>query len=299
MNLELVRQETNRILSAGTNKDIINRINSLPHIKTKTKISDIIEIDFLQNISQSQIEQINDTAKSIMPWRKGPFKIGNLLIDSEWQSFIKFNLLAPHINIADKIVADVGCNNGYYMYRMLNFNPKKIVGFDPGLTPFFQFNFIDHFIKSGIKYELLGVEHLPFYENKFDVIFCLGVIYHRQDPIKMLKDIKLSLNPNGKAIIDTMYIDMDGDFALCPKNTYSKIPNIYFIPTISALKNWCERAKFKDFKIIATSITDSTEQRKSDWIFGQSLQDFLDPKNKNLTIEGYPAPKRVYIEVQI
>ncbi|EAJ0793536.1 DUF1698 domain-containing protein, partial [Campylobacter jejuni] len=30
-----------------------------------------------------------------------------------------------------------------------------------------------------------------------------------------------------------------------------------------------------------------------------SLENFLDPKDKNLTIEGYEAPKRVYIRIKI
>ena len=92
---------------------------------------------------------------------------------------------------------------------------------------------------------------------------------------------------------------MRGDFALTPRSTYSKISNIYFVPTISALQNWCERAKFKDFEILSTKDTDAHEQRKTEWIDGQSLGDFLDPKDPTRTIEGYPAPKRVYVKIKI
>ncbi len=49
------------------------------------------------------------------PWRKGPFQINDLFIDSEWQSQIKYNLLEPHFDLKDKIVGDIGCNNGYYL----------------------------------------------------------------------------------------------------------------------------------------------------------------------------------------
>ncbi|HBY85223.1 MAG TPA: tRNA 5-methoxyuridine(34)/uridine 5-oxyacetic acid(34) synthase CmoB, partial [Colwellia sp.] len=34
------------------------------------------------------------------------------------------------------------------------------------------------------------------------------------------------------------------------------------------------------------------EQRKTEWIDTESLQDFLDPNDSSKTIEGYPAPKR-------
>ncbi|EAH4545818.1 TPA: tRNA 5-methoxyuridine(34)/uridine 5-oxyacetic acid(34) synthase CmoB [Campylobacter jejuni] len=245
-------------------------------------------------------DEILAIAKELKPWRKGPFKIDDLFIDTEWQSFIKFNILKPFMNeISQKCVADIGCNNGYYMFKMLEFNPVKLIGFDPSIKYRLQFELINALAKTPIKYELLGVEDLPSYGLKFDVIFCLGVIYHRSDPIKMLKDLKAGLNKNGVVFLDTMYIEDEREIALVPNKTYSKIPNIYFVPSISALKNWCERAGFKEFEVLATKKTDENEQRKTEWIDSFSLENFLDPKDKNLTIEGYEAPKRVYICIKI
>ncbi|EAI3889646.1 tRNA 5-methoxyuridine(34)/uridine 5-oxyacetic acid(34) synthase CmoB [Campylobacter jejuni] len=245
-------------------------------------------------------DEILAIAKELKPWRKGPFKIDDLFIDTEWQSFIKFNILKPFMNeISQKCVADIGCNNGYYMFKMLEFNPAKLIGFDPSIKYRLQFELINALAKTPIKYELLGVEDLPNYGLKFDVIFCLGVIYHRSDPIKMLKDLKAGLNKNGVVFLDTMYIEDEREIALVPNKTYSKIPNIYFVPSISALKNWCKRAGFKEFEVLATKKTDENEQRKTEWIDSFSLENFLDPKDKNLTIEGYEAPKRVYIRIKI
>ncbi|HHW4151143.1 TPA: DUF1698 domain-containing protein, partial [Campylobacter coli] len=118
-------------------------------------------------------------------------------------------------------------------------------------------------------------------------------------PIKMLKDLKAGLNKNGTVFLDTMYIEDPREIALVPNKTYSKIPNIYFVPSISALKNWCERAGFKDFEVLATKTTDENEQRKTEWIDSFSLENFLDPNDKNLTIEGYEAPKRVYVRIKV
>ncbi|HEG3305527.1 TPA: tRNA 5-methoxyuridine(34)/uridine 5-oxyacetic acid(34) synthase CmoB [Campylobacter jejuni] len=245
-------------------------------------------------------DEILAIAKELKPWRKGPFKIDDLFIDTEWQSFIKFNILKPFMNeISQKCVADIGCNNGYYMFKMLEFNPAKLIGFDPSIKYRLQFELINALAKTPIKYELLGVEDLPNDDLKFDVIFCLGVIYHRSDPIKMLKDLKAGLNKNGVVFLDTMYIEDEREIALVPNKTYSKIPNIYFVPSINALKNWCERAGFKEFEVLATKKTDENEQRKTEWIDSFSLENFLDPKDKNLTIEGYEAPKRVYIRIKI
>ena len=158
----------------------------------------------------------------MMPWRKGPFKLFDTFIDAEWQSNIKYNLLRKHFNLKDKRVADIGCNNGYYLFRMQEDKPKSLVGFDPSPLYKTQFDFINHFAKSEIVYELLGVEHLEFYEEKFDTIFCLGVLYHRSDPVAMLKQLFKALDKKGEVILDTFYIDGEEEMALCPESSYSK-----------------------------------------------------------------------------
>ena len=301
MSLEAARAAKARELAGKTYAPLMREIEELAakfkDREFELKFDDIVEIS--ANLTPIEREETLQTALNLRSWRKGPFKIDDILIDSEWRSFVKFNLLAPHMDLAGKVVGDIGCNNGYYLFRMLPQRPKKLIGFDPGVMSFLQFKFIDAFARSSIEYELLGVEHLPHYGVKFDALFCLGVLYHRSDPVRTLKELKGALNAGGELFLDTMYLDMEGDFALSPKNTYSKIPNIYFVPTISALLNWCERANFKDAQILATKPTDAHEQRKTEWILGQSLGDFLDPADPARTVEGYPAPKRVYLKLSV
>lgn len=251
-----------------------------------------------EDLTNDEYEVILKTAKKLIPWRKGPFKIFGLEIDSEWQSNIKYNLIRPYFDLKDKVVADIGCNNGYYMFRMLEDKPKRLIGFDPSPLTLHQFEFINHFVKSDIVYEMLGVEHLEFYNHKFDFIFMLGVLYHRPDPVGTLKSLARGLNSKGEILIDTFMIDGEDEICLTPNKRYSKIPNIYFIPTIPALKNWLERAGFENIEVIATTVTTSEEQRKTPWSFDQSLEDFLDENDKTKTVEGYPAPKRVYVKAR-
>jgi len=258
-------------------------------------LEDVVQIDFA-SIDPAQEQSILDTAKLMKPWRKGPFRLSKTVIESEWNSFIKYNLLEPHFDLKDKVVGDIGCNNGYYLFRMQRHQPKKLVGFDPSALTYCQFQLLNHYLRTDIVYELLGVEHVEFYEHSFDILFCLGVLYHRSDPIATLKSLFKGLNKGGELFLDTFMIDGDEDICLTPKDRYSKIPNIYFIPTINALKNWCYRAGFASVEVLAVKKTEQEEQRKTDWIDSQSLEDFLDDQDETLTIEGYPAPKRVYIK---
>ncbi len=297
--LQRTKEEKEKALYYKNILPLREKLKNLPIVdKCDIELGNIVKIDSSQ-ITDNEKILIKTFAKELKPWRKGPFEIFGTFIDSEWQSQIKYNLLEPYFNLKDKVVADIGCNNGYYMFRMLKQKPKKIVGFDP--SPLFrtQFDFINRYIKSNITYELLGVEHLGLYDIKFDTIFCLGVLYHRSDPIATLKSLKKGLSKEGELILDTFMIDGKEEIALTPRDRYSKIPNIYFIPTISALTNWLHRAGFKKVEVLMIKKTDSSEQRKTEWIDSESLEDFLDKDNPDLTIESYPAPKRVYIKATL
>lgn len=296
MDLNSLREERKKWLTWKNIVPYQEAIKALPVCSdVEVKLGDKVEVQ-IDNLSSKLASQIEETARLMKPWRKGPFQLNTLFIDSEWQSQIKYNLLEPHFNLKDKVVGDIGCNNGYYLFRMLTHEPKKLIGFDPSAIYYSQFQFINHFIQSDIVYELLGVEHVEFYEHKFDTLFCLGVLYHRSDPVAMLKSLFKGLNKGGELILDTFMIDGEGEMCLTPRDRYSKIPNIYFVPTVNALKNWCYRAGFESVEVLETMKTEPSEQRKTEWIDTQSLEDFLDPEDDTKTVEGYPAPKRVYIK---
>ncbi|WP_324173005.1 tRNA 5-methoxyuridine(34)/uridine 5-oxyacetic acid(34) synthase CmoB [Sulfurimonas sp.] len=291
MNLKDLKEDRQKWMTWKNIKPLQEALSLLKEGSFDVELGDVVKV------SGKTEDNITNIAKMMMPWRKGPFELFDTHIDAEWKSNIKYNLLRKHFNLKDKKVADIGCNNGYYLFRMQEDKPKLLVGFDPSPLYKTQFDFINHFVKSKIVYELLGVEHLEIYDEKFDTIFCLGVLYHRSDPVAMLKSLFKGLENKGEVILDTFYINGEEEMCLCPESSYSKIPNIYFVPTIPALKNWCLRAGFSSFEVLETSTTDAQEQRRTPWIEGQSLEDFLDKDDKTKTIEGYSAPQRVYVKL--
>jgi tRNA (mo5U34)-methyltransferase len=124
----------------------------------------------------------------------------------------------------------------------------------------------------------------------------MGVLYHRPDPITMLKELKKGLKENGEVILDTLIIEGEEEIALSPVR-YAKMKNIYFIPTLKTLYNWIEKAKFKDIELLGKKYTTTEEQRKTKWIESESLNNFLN-KEQTKTIEGYPPPLRVYLKLK-
>lgn len=283
-------------LNQNSYNEFLSRISQLKTALKSAEFGDCVSLR-LENFKESQ--EIEQLAMDLRPWRKGPFCIDELFIDSEWQSFVKFNALLPFFDAKDKRIADVGCNNGYYMFHLNALGAKQVVGFDPSRLFAAQFAFINHFLRTNISFELQGVADLPSYASKhgaFDLIFCLGVLYHRTDPISTLKQLKASLSKDGELILDTLIISRDDELVLSPSASYAKMSNVFFIPSLKALKGWAQRAKFSSFKLLFTNKTDLNEQRKTKWIMGQSLDDFLG--DDGLTAEGYEPPIRAYIKLK-
>jgi len=301
LDLDLVRLERAKWLEWKNIKPMRDALKNIKHIQSddlNLSYGDWVSATSSKALIDKDMNILKESAKALIPWRKGPFNLCGLEIDSEWQSNLKYNMLRPYFNLKDKLVADVGCNNGYYMFRMMEDNPKSMVGFDPSAIFKTQFDFVNHFLKTDIKYELLGVEHLEHYETKFDMIFMLGVLYHRADPIGSLKSLNRALNKDGEIIVDSFMIDGEEEVCLVPHDRYAMIPNIYFIPTVNCFKNWLNRAGFKNIEVLEITTTDDKEQRVTPWTFGMSLDDFRDPDDPTRTIEGYPSPKRVYLKAK-
>ncbi|BDY12138.1 tRNA 5-methoxyuridine(34)/uridine 5-oxyacetic acid(34) synthase CmoB [Hydrogenimonas cancrithermarum] len=296
MKIEEIIKERESWLRWKNVAPIRDAMKDLPQIKdAEVELGDWIRLRS-DSVTPEQRSVIYEVAKKMMPWRKGPFDLFGIRIDSEWQSFRKYNLLRPYMDLEGKMVADVGCNNGYYMFRMLEFSPKLVLGVDP--SPIFrsQFDLINRYVRSDrLRYEMLGIEHMAGFADMFDTLFCLGVLYHRSDPIVALKSLKRSLKKGGELILDTFMIEGEEPVCLVPESTYSKISNVHFVPTVPALENWCKKAGFERFEVLDIVKTEPEEQRKTEWMEGQSLEEFLDPDNPDLTIEGYPAPRRVYV----
>lgn len=273
-------------------------LQELPQISNSRINLSKKEISISNEIAVEKKNQIERACQELIPWRKGPFDLFDIEIDAEWRSDLKWDRIAPHLkNLEKKTILDIGCNNGYFMFKMLEQSPELILGIDPVVHCQTQFKLIQHFLRApNIYHELLGVEHLPLFENMFDLILSMGIIYHHRHPIQQLLDLKNALRPNGMAIIETIGIPGEESFALFPEDRYAKMRNVWFVPTMNCFLNWIKRAKFTNVEIISDTLLTDEEQRITPWSPQQSLSDFLDGQDKTKTIEGCPAPRRFCVK---
>ncbi|MBV5317113.1 MAG: tRNA 5-methoxyuridine(34)/uridine 5-oxyacetic acid(34) synthase CmoB [Desulfobulbaceae bacterium] len=259
---------------------------------------DVVRIGTIEDLTPIEHQLVDTVLRGFMPWRKGPFSIFGIDIDAEWRSERKWNRIVTELpDLSDKIIADIGCNNGYYMFRMAGFQPKLVLGFEPYIQHHFTFNTLNAFAgQSRLQTELLGIEHLDLFPECFDVIFCLGILYHRPSPIESLRDLFGALKPGGTLIVESQSIPGDESMALFPENTYAKVPGTWFVPTATCLHNWMTRTGFQQVRLFCDHAMSSEEQRQTSWMTFESYQDFIDKHDPARTIEGYPAPRRVFFK---
>ncbi|GEK10064.1 tRNA 5-methoxyuridine(34)/uridine 5-oxyacetic acid(34) synthase CmoB [Pseudoalteromonas sp. McH1-7] len=269
-------------------------LKNLPDISTShVNITTKVEIGTVEEISEGHQKQLTHLLKRMMPWRKGPFHLHGIHIDTEWRSDWKWDRLLPHISdLKGRNVLDIGCGSGYHLWRMRGEGAELVVGIDPSDLFLCQFQTIKHYNPDPNVHLLpLGVEQLPELKA-FDTVFSMGVLYHRRSPIDFLAQLKAQLRKGGELVLETLVVEGDVNTVLVPTDRYAKMRNVWFIPSCDALTLWLERVGFKDIKVVNRDVTSLDEQRQTPWMETESLADFLDPDDPNKTIEGYPAPLR-------
>ncbi|PPV42420.1 tRNA 5-methoxyuridine(34)/uridine 5-oxyacetic acid(34) synthase CmoB [Ectopseudomonas oleovorans] len=240
--------------------------------------------------------QLKTALQGLIPWRKGPFELFGVHIDTEWRSDWKWQRVAPHLDLVGKRILDVGCGNGYYMWRMLGAGADSVVGIDPNWLFLCQFLAMKRYLPDQPVWHLpLAFEELPARLQGFDTVFSMGVLYHRRSPIDHLLDLKDALVKGGELVLETLVVEGDSEQVLVPEDRYAQMRNVWFLPSVPALERWLRRAGFEDVRCVDVSTTSVEEQRATEWMRFQSLPEFLDPADHSRTVEGLPAPTRAVL----
>tara|TARA_B110000208_G_scaffold73261_1_gene94440 strand:+ start:1628 stop:2599 length:972 start_codon:yes stop_codon:yes gene_type:complete len=231
--------------------------------------------------------------KAFMPWRKGPWNLLGVEIQTEWHSDWKWQRIEPHISpLEGRQVLDIGTGNGYFLFRMLGAGASLALGIDPTRIFLYQFHAAQRLLPANGAYLLpLRSEHLPAF-GCFDTVFCLGVLYHRRSPIDHIQELMSYLRPGGELVLETLVVPGDINTILVPPERYAKMANVWFLPSTEALENMLRKVGLESVRTVDVSQTTTAEQRTTEWMTFHSLADFLDPNDPSRSIEGHPAPLR-------
>ena len=285
------KQRTN----SGNCNHYVKSINALSaYDRSSLRIDNGIVYAGTSGQSTASVEAI---ARSLCPWRKGPFSICGTLVDSEWQCQKKWNRLRPYIEPENCRVLDVGGGNGYFGWRLLAEGAERVIIVDPVPLYWAQFQLISHLLNP-LPIAMLPISYADVPDNEcFDLVLCMGVLYHSPEPFVLLRSLRKRLAAGGSLILETLVVDGGDDTVLVPTDRYAAMKNVWTIPSIAALHRWLIRCGFTRIETSEAVATTTKEQRTTAWSNQKSLYDFLDPENQSRTIEGYPAPVRVIFRV--
>lgn len=267
----------------------------LPAISTDTvALNSAVEIGALTDCNESTRVLIRTALEALIPWRKGPYWIHGIHIDTEWRSDWKWDRVVPHLApLKNRLILDVGCGNGYHCWRMLGEGAQRVIGIDPSPRFVVQFHAIKHFAGAHpIDVLPVGIEDLPPKLHAFDTVFSMGVFYHRRSPMDHLRELKEALRPGGQLVLETLVIEGGLGDVLVPEGRYAKMNNVWFLPSCATLLSWLHKMGFQNPRVVDICTTSTDEQRSTEWMRFHSLPEFLDPADASRTTEGHPAPMR-------
>jgi tRNA (mo5U34)-methyltransferase len=273
-------------------------LDNLPPVEKSTGLftSDAVTVG-VGTLTADAAHTAKQSLLGLAPWRKGPFDIGGIAVDAEWRSNLKWDRLQDSIAPLDgRNVLDVGCGNGYYALRMRGAGARCVLGIDPTLLHIMQFFAVRHFmLDEPVVLLPLRLHELPQNSRAFDTTFSMGVIYHQRSPVDHLRQLKGTLRQGGQLVLETLYLPGDKSYASTPVERYARMRNVWFLPTIAELTTWLRRSGYDDVEVVDQAATTTTEQRSTEWMRFESLQEALDPNDPTRTVEGLPAPQRVVV----
>lgn len=285
----------------GNQDQWLDILKTLPKINTKhlDYSGSQIVIGKENEINIAEMETLENELLKLSPWRKGPFNIFGLEIDSEWRSEKKWKRIKNYLpSYKGMRIGDLGCSNGYYAYKLLGLSPELIIGIDKTALFIIQFLSTKYYTKQIQELLILPCSAEEFSEENFDfdLLLSMGILYHTKNPESHIDNLNKLLKNNGYLVIETIISKTGSNINIDRGQKYAGMKNISTIFTKNNLINILKNYQFKNIECVDEAYTSKEEQRATKWMKGKSFQDFILPNGD--TVEGHPPVCRAIFMAQ-
>jgi SAM-dependent methyltransferase len=230
----------------------------------------------------------------IYPWRLGDGR--ELAIAGDWLPAVhatRARLIEPAVRAAfdaagqGATALDLACNEGWFSHRLLDWGASKVVGVDVREGNIRRATMLrDHFGIEPERFEIVQgdvFELAPSELGQFDVVLLLGLIYHVEDPTRVIRLARACTKPGGVCAIETqltahdepvrfgagrpeMYRDAPGSFAVLVEEGPEVVSSLgasgavlSLIPNRAALEDMMRVAGFASWEFAEPSPDDEPQ----------------------------------------
>jgi len=147
-----------------------------------------------------------------------------------------------------KRVLDLGCQDGFFSFE-LERRGAQVTALDVRSPGESGFEIARRFLKSQVKFRQGNVYDLRFAQDeKFDLVLCLGLLYHLRHPLLALDQIRNVITDSGVVFAETQVLTGYENESLMRfengQETKAEDPSVAWVPNLTALKKMLARAQF-------------------------------------------------------